>query len=91
MTGMDLRQRGLSGSMRTAASGSGHRARLRHAVRSLAVGDVVYAAPASVNKPILGPVVDTNDVALAIDTDDDGIVWVHGADCPDLARAAAHD
>ena len=62
---------------------------LRDAVRRLPVGSLVYAAPASVNEPIIGAVVDIDGVLLALDTDENGVVWVHGADCPDLVRPAA--
>jgi hypothetical protein len=64
-------------------------AELRAAVRSIPVGELVYAAPASVNEPIVGAVVDVDGVLLALDTDENGVVWVHGADCPDLVRLAA--
>ena len=58
---------------------------LRAAVRNVPVGELVYAAPASVNEPIVGAVVDIDGVLLALATDHNGVVWVHGADCPDLA------
>ena len=64
---------------------------LRDAVRRVTVGALVYAAPASVAEPIVGAVVDIDGVLLALDTDDNGVVWVHGADCPDLTRAAARN
>jgi hypothetical protein len=64
-------------------------AQLRRAVRDVPLGELVYATPPSVNEPIIGALVDTDGVTLALDTDANGIVWVHGADCPDLARIAA--
>lgn len=68
-----------------------NRAELRDAVRKVPVGELVYAAPASVNEPIVGAVVDIDGVLLALETDENGVVWVHGADCPDLAGPAGED
>lgn len=64
-------------------------AELLAAIRRIPVGELVYAAPASVNEPIVGPVVDVDGVLLALATAANGVVWVHGADCPDLTRAAS--
>jgi hypothetical protein len=48
----------------------------------------VYSAPASTAAPIRGRVVEVSNLALAIKTETDQIVWVHGEDCPDLIATA---
>ena len=60
--------------------------RVLHDVRP---GQFVYATPASIQRSVSGRVVEVDRLTLALETDDIGIVWVHGEDCPDLLPAAA--
>jgi hypothetical protein len=64
------------------------RERLRQLLRTVLCGQYVYSAPASTAAPIRGRVVEVSNLALAIKTETDQIVWVHGEDCPDLIATA---
>lgn len=63
-----------------------HLLRALHEVRP---GQFVYATPASTQRSVSGRVVEVDRLTLALETEDVGIVWVHGEDCPDLIPAAS--
>jgi hypothetical protein len=63
------------------------REQLRQRVRCVRPGDALYATPESVGDTIRGHVVEVDDLVIAVQTAESGIVWVHGSDCPDLMAA----
>jgi hypothetical protein len=60
------------------------REQLRRRVREVSLGQCFVARPRSAQMAITGQVVEVNDLAIALETLDVGVVWVHAEDCPAL-------